>query len=287
MDRRALEREPFLLSIFAEPGDDLRRLVFADWLEERGEEPPNAQRAGLDFAQLNWLWAKIIRLQCSGQDEEAFQEIPRAYCTRSPESCCVGDNASQIPQCEFKNCKKGLPAIFDITLSVADLTDTDMVRLNACSRHPWWYGAQRLKLKDGPLVDNAPLETVFHCPVWANVTELDLSGNDSEQSTALVPISELSGSQTAISTIPLAGDHYSVRPMVHPQVIDMLAGMRECRRLTSLNLENNGLGNDALLSLARSPYFTRLKELRLSRGNYFRGRVWQQVLQRFGEEVVV
>jgi uncharacterized protein (TIGR02996 family) len=31
------QREAFLLAIFASPDDDLPRLVFADWLEERGE----------------------------------------------------------------------------------------------------------------------------------------------------------------------------------------------------------------------------------------------------------
>jgi uncharacterized protein (TIGR02996 family) len=42
------QREAFLLAIFAAPDDDLPRLVFADWLEERGEGE----------------WANRIRTQC-------------------------------------------------------------------------------------------------------------------------------------------------------------------------------------------------------------------------------
>ena len=42
------QREAFLLAIFANPDDDLPRLVFADWLEERGETE----------------WANRIRTEC-------------------------------------------------------------------------------------------------------------------------------------------------------------------------------------------------------------------------------
>ena len=43
------QREAFLKAIFDAPADDLPRLVFADWLDERGES----------------AWAELIRLQCS------------------------------------------------------------------------------------------------------------------------------------------------------------------------------------------------------------------------------
>ena len=43
-----LDREPFLKAIFAAPDDDLPRLVFADYLDER-----------VDHA-----WAELIRVQC-------------------------------------------------------------------------------------------------------------------------------------------------------------------------------------------------------------------------------
>ena len=45
------DREAFLRGIFADPDSDLPRLVFADWLDERGEA----------------AWAELIRLQCQFQ----------------------------------------------------------------------------------------------------------------------------------------------------------------------------------------------------------------------------
>jgi hypothetical protein len=58
------------------------------------------------------------------------------------------------------------------------------------------------------------------------------------------------------------------------------------KRLTVLNLTNNNLDNDAALSLVNSPYLDNLKQLDLFQGNRFRGRVWQKVIARFGENVV-
>lgn len=45
------QREAFLKAIFAAPDDDLPRLVFADWLDERGDAE----------------WAERIRLDCGGR----------------------------------------------------------------------------------------------------------------------------------------------------------------------------------------------------------------------------
>lgn len=69
-------------------------------------------------------------------------------------------------------------------------------------------------------------------------------------------------------------------------MISVLAHSREARRLTVLDLRNNNLDNDALRALAKSPHLNRLQRLYLSEGNTFRGRVWQQVLERFGPDVV-
>jgi uncharacterized protein (TIGR02996 family) len=47
------QREAFLLAIFANPDDDLPRLVFADWLDERGET----------------AWAEGIRVECHAKHD--------------------------------------------------------------------------------------------------------------------------------------------------------------------------------------------------------------------------
>jgi hypothetical protein len=58
------------------------------------------------------------------------------------------------------------------------------------------------------------------------------------------------------------------------------------RRVTELDLTDNDLDNDAARAIVRSPYLDNLKRLNLLAGNRFRGRVWQQVIARFGEDVV-
>lgn len=59
-------REAFLLAIFANPDDDLPRLVFADWLEERGEGE----------------WAARIRTECHERHEFATPMLaPRGFGT--------------------------------------------------------------------------------------------------------------------------------------------------------------------------------------------------------------
>lgn len=54
------QREAFLLAIFANPDDDLPRLVFADWLEERGEGEA----------------AHRIRVECERKHEIAAAVLP-------------------------------------------------------------------------------------------------------------------------------------------------------------------------------------------------------------------
>ena len=44
--------------------------------------------------------------------------------------------------------------------------------------------------------------------------------------------------------------------------------------------------DDAARALVKSPYLDTLKRLQLLEGNRLRGKVWQQVIERFGEDVV-
>ena len=68
--------------------------------------------------------------------------------------------------------------------------------------------------------------------------------------------------------------------------VEALARHRGARRIDTLLLTNNNLDNDAARALIRSPYLENLKRLDLLDGNRLRGKVWQQVIERFGEDVV-
>jgi len=79
---------------------------------------------------------------------------------------------------------------------------------------------------------------------------------------------------------------YVLKPKITTSGVEALARHRGVRRLTAIDLRNNDLDNDAARALVKSPYLDNLKRLQLLEGNRLRGRVWQQVIERFGEDVV-
>jgi uncharacterized protein (TIGR02996 family) len=249
-----LEREPFLKAIFAAPDDDLPRLVFADWLDEHGET----------------AWAELIRVQC--ETCRTGGESPR---TAALVATVFGGYDECLPvAADFD---RGFRSDSRIRVTAEQLADPEGFRSTAVSRYPEWYGASSLTVTEGPIVTPTPLVTVLTSPVTEHVTELDLSGREEEVPTA--------DDDPAMTALGIKLIDFVRRPTINTLMVEELAGMRECRRLVSLDLRNNDIGNDALRALAESPYFTRLTKLRLSEGNRYRGRVWQRVVERFRDIV--
>jgi hypothetical protein len=157
------------------------------------------------------------------------------------------------------------------------LSDPDKFRRRAVAEHPEWYGATRLKVTSGKIVLPGQVGTLLASPVTANVTELDLSGGEVETEVLVFNYGNDDG-RRLIET--------ELRPVITVPMVELLAQSREARRLTDLDLTFNDLDNDAARAIARSPHLFRLRRLAFSRGNRFRGRVWQQLVERFGENVV-
>jgi uncharacterized protein (TIGR02996 family) len=258
-----LDREPFLRAIFATPDDDLPRLVFADYLEEHGD-------AG---------WAELIRVQCElarlADDDPRRKDLTaREWAARrtmpapADDPTCLGFEGVQRV--------RGFRPEPWIHVVADQLGDPDAFRLTAVRDHPEWYGATELKVTSGRITSPDQLATILTSPVTEHVTKLDLSGQVLEHA---VEIDD-----------PDDAAHLSVfdieyKPVIPPRMIEALAGMRECRRLTDLDLRNNDLHSDAARALAASPHFYRLRRLALVEGNRMRGRTWQQVIARFGPDV--
>ena len=123
----------------------------------------------------------------------------------------------------------------------------------------------------GRIVTPAPLVTILTGTVTEHVTELDLSGREEE-----LP-HEVEGVRVY---------DVEIKPVISVLMVEQLTRMREARRLTALDLRNNDLDNDALYALTQSTNLIRLRRLRLSAGNRFRGRVWARLRDRFGDDVV-
>jgi uncharacterized protein (TIGR02996 family) len=136
-----LDREPFLKAIFATPDDDLPRLVFADYLQETGDEE----------------WASRIRQEC-----EAAHTSP-------PEP--IGLNPSI----------RGFSPPSRIEITEEFLNDPNKLRFHACSKRPEWYGSTSLKILSGKITTQAMLHNVLANPVTEHVKELDFSGAVFEQ----------------------------------------------------------------------------------------------------------
>jgi uncharacterized protein (TIGR02996 family) len=256
-----LDREPLLKAIFAEPNDDLPRLVFADYLEEQDEAE----------------WAELIRVQCElarrepgGPDRDRRKRLlarERELITRL---WPLPFEAQDRPHRGFVLCEQ-------IRADSGDLSDPEAFRRRVLELHPEYYGASSLTVAWGKVTSARQLATILTSPVTERVTRLDLSGHVEE---ACLSVSG-TGDEPGRPVIDL-----EVRPAITGPIVVLLAQSREARRLTDLDLSNNELDNDTARALARSPHLIRLRRLAFSRGNRFKGRVWQQLVERFGEHVV-
>ncbi len=249
------EREAFLNAIFDAPDDDLPRLVFADWLDERGESD----------------WAELIRCQC--QIDPAPQNLVR-------ERELLGRIFRNEASDDSTVFERGFRAERRIVIAADRLGDAQGFRMFALRERPEWYSAPELKIAGGMILSGKPIQTLLTSPVTQRVTGLDLSGTivnspiaddrpHPEDSTALALLRE-----------------YEYRPAVAVQAVEALVNAREARRLTHLDLRNNDLDNDAARAIVHSTNLIRLKSLHMFDGNQLRGRTWQQLLERFGPDVV-
>jgi uncharacterized protein (TIGR02996 family) len=195
-------RETFLRAIFDSPNDPTPRLIYADWLEERGDEMAGGMR-------------------------------------------------SYVP-----------PLNGEMVLNDSSIFLRDRFRTHSVTAGIDWFGASMAVVSQTSVYDDVLFDTLDTTAAARKVRILVADG--------------LNG-----------GDDFDViRPVISNAAVERLARHRFARKLTHLNLGFNDLGNDAARAIARSPYLENLKSLRLSPGNRIRGRVWQDVVARFGEEVV-
>lgn len=243
-----LDREPFLKAIYADPASDLPRLVFADWLDDHGD---------------SW-WAELIRVQCA----LARDSNDRSLATREEELL-------REPTQPLTSYCRGLPVARAAEVAAATLGESDEFRRVACASHPEWYGATALRVTSGRITDPLQVETLLRSPVTEQVTQLDLSGHEEHLGTG------------HDDSLGLGLIDFVYRPTITTRMVEHLCGLREARRLVTLDLSRNELDNDAVRALIRSTNLIRLKSLTIQEGNTrVKGRLWGELRQRFGEEAV-
>jgi uncharacterized protein (TIGR02996 family) len=260
------QHEAFLRAIFDAPDEDTHRLVYADFLEEN------------DQADL----AKFIRLECaSARSQDNQRELGRWAAINVEIAALKRANppgwpwAGQPTERGFPECRA--PMGETIELRCEDLSDTLALRQHVVRASPQWFGACRLSIRSRSVLLPEHIDIAYNLPFMRQITEWSFAGSIEETSPIVLE------SPDAFSAFSAS---MNIRPRISPRTIDVLVRHRWARRIESLDLRNNNLDNDAARALVASPYLDNLKRLQLLEGNRLRGKVWQQVIERFGEDVV-
>lgn len=258
------QHEAFLRAIFDNPEDDTARLVYADFLQENGEED-RAQfiRVQCELAVKHYYsdhTDRVIELE-SRQQELLWRLEPESAYRQPPWH-------GQVIRYE-----RGFRAGGTFVVAASVLADPIAARWQIVRREPEQFGARELDVEPGLVLRPEHIEVLFALPVVQRITEWSLNGFVRELLSHSGPGS--------FDLIELAQE-----PVITTAGVEALAQHRGARRITDLDLRNNNLDNDAARALVKSPYLDNLKRLQLLEGNRFRGKVWQQVIERFGEDVV-
>ena len=254
------QHEAFLRAIYDAPEDDTPRLVYADFLQENGEE---------ERAEFIRTAVELARRFPAIPDEA---EVP-AYLRL----CRQRDELARRISVEPHQHARGFPAPHGfVRMSTTELANPDVLR-ERMVQGVGCFGVTSVGLNGPRLLTGHAFDTLFGLTALARMTRLDLSG---EQQVVRGVEDGPDGLR------PVWGGEYVLDPVVTVSAVEQLVRHRGVRRITSLDLRNNNLDNDAARALVRSPYLDNLTRLDLYDGNQFRGRVWQQVIERFGEDVV-
>jgi len=255
------QHEAFLRAIFDAPEDDTPRLVYADFLQENGEEDR----------------AEFIRLGCEGA--RLAEDHPRRIDLQADMNAIVRKYTMHAADARWpweRSSVRGFPEPFGpIHLHGYSLEDVQSLRWSVVRRSPEWYGCKSAKFMQPSRLGSEQIDVFLSLPFTQQVTAWDLSGEVREVGGGV------SGEAETFALIDVIQ-----QPTITNAGVETLARHRGARRITALDLRNNNLDNDAARALVKSPYLDNLKRLDLYEGNRFRGKVWQQVLERFGEDVV-
>ncbi len=227
----------FLQGIIADPDDDGPRLVYADWLEERGDPRGEFIRAQYTLAQPGVKDPDRVEEWC--QREEQLLKEHRAEWLRPFKGLGKG--------CTFRRGfveEVTLPArsFLRKAARLAELTPLRVVHLTKA---------------DGCGAAVAAL------PVVARLTQLDLQGGGWLMDEDAIPLAEsphVAGLTRLAFTNSVADDG----TMIGDEGVAALAASKYLRRLQALGLKGNDIGDQGLVALAGSPCLTRLRDLDLS-----------------------
>jgi uncharacterized protein (TIGR02996 family) len=235
------DEQAFLKAILAAPDDDTPRLVFADWLDERGEGD-DAARAALIRAQ-----CRLERLPLGSKERNKLQREAKAILKKHGDRWAKAlHEAVDVRQCEFRrgflehvamsattfaqNAKKIFDAVPTIRSACFIEASNEMARVAKCK-----YLARLAALDIHELCHcgfcpiHNDLRALFNTKHAASLTELNVAGDRMDWEGA-----------------------------------ERLAKSAALAKLTTLDVSNNPLGDDGVAALGKSKHLTQLVTLNLS-----------------------
>jgi uncharacterized protein (TIGR02996 family) len=273
------EHEGFLRAIFDAPNQDTPRLMYADFLEETAEymPPPHHDAAAAR--------ADLIRVQCElsrlGHPEPARGSTLhcRRLARREEELKRWIVDVTGTWWDRIATYHRGFPPPERAAqIGLAELYDEAEFRSATVTDRPQWFGATGLRVTGSPAVSAAPFEVLFGCPAFARVTEFDFRGQGKWVRSESVSLNPYVVSVSA---------EFVHQPGVTDAGVAALSRCRGAQRLTALSLAGNELGNGSASALVKSPHLLNLKRLEVLNGNRLGPRAIRQLVDRFGEDVVV
>lgn len=265
------EVRSFFHSIKENPDDDTPRLIFADWLQERGN--------AADAARGEYLRLSVLRHRLA-PDDPTYELLKR----REGELFTAHRWTWLGPLVDAANAWTFERGMIQITAQTENIT-TPEVTAWARTEAGYWIDALNIRefLQDFRHRYVQYREQAFNhitqlasSPVLAHLNRLDLCNTHriayffrAVLNTENLPF---------LTELLLSGTGLTRRELL------LLARYRPFRRLALLDLRYNGLDDDTARLLAESPYLKNLAELRLGH-NRFRAGGIALLRQAFGERV--
>jgi uncharacterized protein (TIGR02996 family) len=265
------EREAFLRAIVDDPDDDTPRLIYADWLEERGDPQGEFIRVQVELYH---------RRRGSGRESTAHTGVPiEVLQTRAAELYLRHRAEWERPLTDLGvlsiTWERGFP--FHVKLSaghfvvngellttLAPITSATITNLPepssaAFAACPQLKKLTHLELCLGPVISDAVVRHLAASPNIDRLVHLDLAGTFLSD----VGVRHLATSPhlANLTHLDLLGNDIGVEGIRH------FAASTNLARLTHLSLGGNDIGNEGVRHLAASRHLTQLRYLNLGFNN--------------------
>jgi uncharacterized protein (TIGR02996 family) len=260
--------EAFVQAILEEPDDDTHRLIYSDWLEERGDPRGEFIRTQVQLARM--AADDPLRPEFESREWELLRQHRKEW---------LGPLARASCQCIFQRgfaerLRFDTPAVEDFLAIAPALGQLPTLRhlTFPCRRLD---AASAQLLADSPalgqfrtlelpgVINPDALRVLLHSPHLIRLTSLGLIGGNywGEQGMRVLLDSPV---LPQLVSLDLSG--VSNWPPFHvtDDAVSALAASPLVARLASLDLKKNLLGPAAALALASSPHLTQLTRLNLS-----------------------